>query len=406
MHSIYPAISLVAAAALYATALAVSPVVSNVHFSARHGSRLVDIYYDLAYSGNDNLAVDLAVSTGGPSYSLPSSSCSGSGYGSGVAPGKSKQIVWDTTGWEGKPASDLRFRVKASAIPAGMSLIPSGPFTMGDTFGDGNAGELPPHKVFVTAFYLERYDVTKGLWDSVYSWAIQHGYAFDDEGLGKAPIHPVHSVDWYDTVKWCNARSEKEGLKPCYYTNAGKTAVYRTGQIDLANDSVDWEANGYRLPTSAEWEKAARGGAEGHRFPWTDTDTISHARANYYSSSRYSYDVSPTRGYHPAFNDGKPPFTSPVGYFPPNGYGLYDMAGNIWQWCWDHVDGKWYTKPGAMERDTRGPDSGPNGSRARMMRGGSFHRFAFNARSANLSMAGDTPDFAFLVFGFRCARSF
>jgi len=77
-----------------------------------------------------------------------------------------------------------------------------------------------------------------------------------------------------------------------------------------------------------EWEKAARGGVSGRRFPWSDTDTIQHARANYYSDASYSYDTSPTRGYHPTFDTGGYPNTSPVGYFAPNGYGFFDMAGN------------------------------------------------------------------------------
>ncbi len=279
-----------------------------------------------------------------------------------------------------------------------MVLISAGPFEMGDTFNDGNASELPVHQIYVSAFYMERYDVTKALWDGVYHWSTNNGYSFDNAGLGKAPNHPVHSINWYDAVKWCNARSEKEGLKPCYYTDAGHTVVYRQGELDLPNECVDWSANGYRLPTEAEWEKAARGGFEGRRFPWGDT--ISQNEANYYSSSRYGYDQSPSRGYHPAFNDGIPPYTSPVGSFAPNGYGLYDMAGNIWQWCWDRVDNNWYKQPEAAQKDTRGPDTG----HARVMRGGSFHRFAFNCRCANRSMAGDSPDFAFLVFGFRCVR--
>jgi formylglycine-generating enzyme required for sulfatase activity len=80
------------------------------------------------------------------------------------------------------------------------------------------------------------------------------------------------------------------------------------------------------------------------------------------------------------------------------------MVGNIWQWCWDRVEAGWYAQPGATQKDNRGPESGPKGSRSRVMRGGAFHRFAFNARAGNLSLAGDTPDFAFLVFGFRCVR--
>ena len=130
-------------------------------------------------------------------------------------------------------------------------------------------------------------------------------------------------------VKWCNARSEKEGLAPCYHTDVARTAVYRTGRVDVTNDMVNWSANGYRLPTEAEWEKAARGGLVGRRFPWGDQ--ITHSLANYSSDSIYPYDTSPTRGYHPDYQAGGAPYTSPVGNFAANGYGLYDMAGNVYE---------------------------------------------------------------------------
>jgi len=205
-----------------------------------------------------------------------------------------------------------------------MVLIPAGAFNMGNCMdtGEGYSEELPVHNVNISGFLMDKYEVSKAQWDGVYTWAVSHGYSFDNPGDGKAASHPVQTVNWYDCAKWCNARSEKKGLAPCYYTTAARKFVYRSGQLDLSSECVDWSAKGYRLPTEAEWEKAARGGTPGHRFPWSDANTIQHARANYYSDASYTYDTSPTRGYHPTFNDGVYPYTSPVGYFAPNGYGL------------------------------------------------------------------------------------
>jgi len=254
--------------------------------------------------------------------------------------------------------------------PAGMALIPAGSFTMGD-ISDGSSAALPLHTNYISALYMDNTEVTKALWDGVYMWATNHGYSFDYGAAGKASTHPAHSMTWYDAAKWCNARSEKEGRVPAYYTSAGQTAVYRTGQLTVDNSWVNWSV-GYRLPTEAEWEKAARGGSSGHRFPWGDT--ITHSQANYKSSSNDVYDISPTRGYHPLFNDGVNPYTSPAGYFAPNGYGLYDMAGNVWEWCWD-----WYgSYSSASQSDPRGPSS----VSGRVDRGGGWYGNAIDCRSA------------------------
>jgi sulfatase modifying factor 1 len=291
------------------------------------------------------------------------------------------------------PASQRFYRVLAlgtnSPVPDGMALIPAGSFTMGNCMdsSEGYFDELPLHPVYLSAFYMDKYDVTKSLWDTVYQWAIAHGYTFDYAGSGKASSHPVQAIDWYDCVKWCNARSEMEGKTPAYYTDAGLGVRYRSGQVA---PYVSW-SSGYRLPTEAEWEKAARGGASGHRFPWSDADTITWSRANYYAyPSGYSYDVNPTSGYHPTFATDGYPYTSPVGYFAANGYGLYDMAGNVWEWCWD-----WYgSYSSGSQTDPRGPASGSY----RVARGGGWDDGAFRCRAAGRGTYYPTDSYFYIGF--------
>ncbi|HEY5234151.1 MAG TPA: SUMF1/EgtB/PvdO family nonheme iron enzyme [Verrucomicrobiae bacterium] len=289
-------------------------------------------------------------------------------------------------------------------IQSGMALIPAGSFTMGNSMdpNEGYSDELPLHTVYVSAFYMDQYDVTEALWQQVYNWAVEHGYSFDDpgsvsDGYTKGPNYPVVDVSWYDCVKWCNARSEMEGRMPAYYTSAAQTTVYRTGQVDVDNSSVKWNS-GYRLPTEAEWEKAARGGLSGQRFPWGDT--INESQANYYAdplslnSGGYSYDVNSYTGYNVNFATGNYPYTSPVNYFAPNGYGLYDMAVNVLQWCWD-----WYgTYASGSQTDPRGPTTGQYDSE-RVVPGGCWNGEAISCRTAERPCA--IPTSVFNSIGFR-----
>lgn len=308
---------------------------------------------------------------------------------------------------------EVSIRVTAQdgpSAPAGMVLIPAGSFVMGDSFDEGNSGERPTHTVQVSAFSMDRTEVTNDLMVEVMQWAYDRGKVSATtssvrnlEGNGQPLLdlsdgdcritwngsrfgmkaemgsgYPCVEVSWYGAAAFCNYRSLMEGRTPCY---------------DLGDWSCDGSANGYRLPTEAEWEKAARGGARGRRFPWGDT--ISHHQANYRSDSGIAYDVSPTRGYHPDYESEGSAHTSPVGSFAPNGYGLYDMAGNVWEWCGDWYSSDYYGS--SPTSDPRGPSTGSY----RIMRGGSWDSFAWYCRVAFrfLSLPPDTSSNA---YGFRC----
>jgi formylglycine-generating enzyme required for sulfatase activity len=281
--------------------------------------------------------------------------------------------------------------IQNTATPDGMALIPAGSFTMGDVADTNLYGDAAPISVTVSAFYMDTNLVSYSQWQSVYNWATTHGYGFDHAGSGKAPNHPVQTVNWWDTVKWCNARSQQASLAPVYYTDAGLTQVYTNGEVNAVYPN--WSANGYRLPTEAEWEKAARGGLYGKRFPWGDT--ISESQANYIAApGSYFYDVNTYVGNNTNYNTGGTPYTSPVGSFAPNGYGLYDMAGNVGEWCWD-----WYAIPYAGGSDPHGP-AGPVGNR--VLRGGWWSYYADYARCGCRNAAG--PQGLADALGFRCVR--
>ena len=386
--------------------LSAAPVVSNVRAAQRAGTYLVDIYYNLS-SAVSPLSVLVAVSAdGGANYNVPAFTFSGA-VGAGVTPGTDLHILWNAgTDWGSQFTTACRVRVTADdgtapPTPSGMVYIPAGAFWMGDNVGGGEGDEIPVHNVGVSAFFMDRFEVSREMWLDVQTWATSHGYAFDGNESWWDSGHPVTRVSWYDAIKWCNARSEKEGLVPCFYTSTSQTAVYRTAQLDLSNAQVKWNASGYRLPKEAEWEKAARGGLQGKRYPWGNA--IDGSNANYLGSGDpfttmiYPYEGTTPIGYY----NGR---QVPVGVDMANGYGLYDMCGNVWEWCWDWYDQVFYGRNEA-KNDPHGPALGMY----RVCRGGSFDDEVTALRCANRG-AGNAANSGWVgnldigENGFRCVR--
>jgi formylglycine-generating enzyme required for sulfatase activity len=121
----------------------------------------------------------------------------------------------------------LQVQSQPATTSDGMALIPAGSFTMGDTL-DGESDAIPT-SIYVSAIYMDTNLVSYSKWQTVYAYATSHGYGFDNAGSGKAANNPVQTLDWYDAVKWSNARSQQASLTPVYYTDAGLTQVYTTG---------------------------------------------------------------------------------------------------------------------------------------------------------------------------------
>ncbi len=302
------------------------PVVSNVQVSQRPGTHKVDIRYDVADADGDALLITVEVSDdGGTTYAVPAARFSGD-FPFGIEPGLGKHIVWDAgVDWGGKYSANMRFRVTADdSLSETMVWIRPGTFTMGSPSNEKGrqTDEGPQTKVTISrGFLLSKYEVTQAQYKAVVG---------SNPSYSKGDIKPVEQVSWHDAVAYCAKLTGKE-----------KAAGRVPGGYE------------YRLPTEAEWEYACRAGTT-TLFSFGD-DESKLGEYGWYDS-----------------NSGNT--THSVGEKKPNGWGLYDMHGNVWEWCQD-----WYGNyPGGSVTDPLGPATGSY----RVLRGGGWSSLAGDCRSA------------------------
>ena len=255
--------------------------------------------------------------------------------------------------------------VSAQSAPANFVRVEGGTFQMGSPASEPGRNNIegPQRQVTVSSFYMGRHEVTQKEYQEIMGTNPSN---FKGDNL------PVEQVTWFDAIEYCNQRSQREGLTLAY-------TISGSGN----NRTVTWNrnANGYRLPTEAEWEYACRAGTT---TPFSTGSNITTSQANYDGNSPYNNN---TRGTY----RGK---TTTVGSFAANPWGLYDMHGNVYEWCWD-----WFgAYPSDAQTDPAGAASGVN----RVGRGGSWSYGGKDLRSG-WRIAGD-PEDGTDDFGFRLVR--
>lgn len=268
--------------------------------------------------------------------------------------------------------TDILEQLDPSSVNDGYVLIAGGTYLMGSPGSENwRIEDEKQHEVTVSSFYMDAYETTQKEYISLMG---ENPSSFEGDDL------PVENISWFDAICFANAKSEEMGLAPAYAISA---------------DGVIWNrsANGYRLPTEAEWEYACRAGT---LTPFNTETSISTDEANYWGSYPYeieeNYFNTGVLDTKPSGSEGQ---TVVVGSYDPNGFGLYDMHGNVNEWCWDYYGG--YDEPTAND-----PTGASTGTR-HIYRGGGWNDFAKNLRSAY--RAAGQSDLKYSNLGVRLVRN-
>ena len=341
------------------------PTVSNV--TVTPGTGQITISYDLSADGNCQVIM-LVSNNGGASYTFFPTHTTGD-IGNAVTTGTGKQITWYPAQDGMVTGSNYKLKLIARDNPS-PTLQPVGFIKVeGGTFNNGTSN------VTISTFYLDRTEITQGEYLAV--MGTNPSYFTGDLS------RPVEQTTWFNAIEYCNRRSMQENLTPCYSYKVGEIEygtnpnAWPSGWSGTAsnhtNFSCNWTANGYRLPTEMEWMFAARGGNSTHN---------------------YTYSGSPTIGDVAWYYDNAGSTTHPVATKNANELQLFDMSGNVWEWCWD-IYGAY---PTGDQNNPHGAESGTY----RVRRGGSWYNNASfcTVSSRRYGSATDSNSY----FGFRVCR--